>query len=129
MPRLHFTERPYDWRIRVRAPDYMRHIEIQPVRETEEGGLELAFFVPGTDKFPNWEIQKFEKGEIVTPEKMAGRILTFSNQWAKMMFESLGELFTAPGPSATDQELEATKLHLDDMRKYFFKTARLEGKT
>ena len=56
------------------------------------------------------------------------KLLKIPYEWAMEIYEQLGEYIKPKGPTATEQELKATRFHLEDMRALVFKTGKPEEK-
>ncbi len=97
-----------EFEIRIQGHDWGRDYSIVPVRERADGSIEIAYPKDG-----KWELRLFKAGEII-PDDLP--VLKVPQNWLPLLSKALSEHFEVL-PHATDQELKATKYHLEDLRK------------
>jgi len=107
--------------VRIDQVDWGRKINIAFMTKHRDGSVDVAY--PSLEQGTLWTVKKFKDGE---PIEIDG-LITLPTYLAEKLYQALGEIFTPKGPTATEQELKATKYHLEDMRRMALQGIPLES--
>ena len=102
-----------EFKIHVIPEDYAGNFKIVPVSRVVGGDRVVMYPAEGT-----WVEKHFARNESI-PNDIP--VLRIPREWAEKLFHALADHFVPKGPTATEQELGATKYHLEDMRALVFK--------
>jgi len=101
-------------KILVEPLDHLGSIRIIPIVDGDEQTIALGCFENG-----NWVFQTHRRGNYVDVEEL--KCLFIPARWGPMLRDALIRTLGPPDKDATKQELNATKYHLEDMRKIAFR--------
>lgn len=101
-----------DFEIVVQRREFGRFFDILPIRELSDGTTEIMY----SGENGMWTVQHLQEGETIPENKL----LRIPSLWIRPLAEALQEYYVPKGPTATEQELKATKFHLEDMRSLVF---------
>jgi hypothetical protein len=105
-------------KVHVVADDYTNQVKIVPVMETSLG-REFLFPTRTVNGF-EWESFLLE-GDALFPIDKEKNILRMNRGMAEQLRDALVKALGHPEKPAMKAELDATRLHLDDMRVLVFK--------
>lgn len=100
--------------IHVNQLDYGRRILIVPERVNGDGTYSLGYLEDGI-----WKFATINENEV-EPYELRQKFLSIPMDWAKEILNGLIKILGHPEKEATAQALDATKIHLEDMRKLVF---------
>ncbi len=101
------------WKVHV-VNDWARNsFQVIPFYEDDVNGIRIVYFF----KDGEWQHKEFPVGERI-PDDFP--FLYFHKDFAVKLVDVLLEHIRPSGPTATEQELKATKIHLEDMRALTF---------
>ncbi len=103
-------------KIHVRRNEFRRYVDIVPVIHNEAEGRTTVGYI----KDGQWLMKQFRNGAMIPEEIDGAKFLSIPECWCESLRDSLIEELGRKRPDATEQELLATKYHLEDMRILVF---------
>lgn len=100
--------------INVRRDELRHAIEVVPIVEHADGTVSFGYPSDG-----EWTAETVELGAVI-PNELLRKFLKMPDSWGKSLLDSLLAIYGHPEKEATAQALDATKYHLEDMRKLVF---------